>query len=72
MDRAAWQATVHGIQRVRHDRVTNTNMRKLENLLKYCWFICAKILNRLQHCYIMMFGETLWGLKKDTNYCLSK
>ena len=26
MDRGAWQATIHGSQRVRHDLVTNTHM----------------------------------------------
>ena len=26
MDRGAWQAIIHGLQRVRHDLVTNTHM----------------------------------------------
>ena len=34
MDRGAWQATVHGLQRVRHDLVTNNNIQS-----KYYLFI---------------------------------
>ena len=35
MDRGAWRAAVHGLQRVRHDRATNTNKEEW-HLLANC------------------------------------
>ena len=33
MDRGAWQATVHGVARVRHDLATNERERPTPNLI---------------------------------------
>ena len=35
MDTGAWQATVHGVTRVRHDLVTKPPKERL----LYCWYI---------------------------------
>ena len=41
MDRVTWQATVHGLQRVRHGWVTQTTQRKHQ-----IWLFSTKLLNK--------------------------
>ena len=48
MNRGAWWATVQGLQKVRHDRVTNTQM-KFINMKSF--ITCLKKENSKLHLY---------------------
>ena len=41
MDREAWHATVHGSQRVGHDRATELNWCVLVHFSLWVWFLCV-------------------------------